>query len=472
MLMTHDERDYFEELPCRVAESAAQQGLFVGAERILVGFSGGVDSTALLLILLKSDLEVQAVHFNHGLRGEAAAADAVWCEGFCRQRGIPFKGECLDVPAHRRPGEGLEEAARRCRLEAWQRLAEPGTVVALGHHGDDCVEELLLRLARGANASGLVGLRPERRLGGVRFVRPLLAWRRADLQAYLRGQGVTDCREDASNQDTSLRRNAVRHEWLPQMRLTLGGDGGLFRSLAALRDDADYLDMAAAAAVKDLPATCAVRNLHPALLPRVMRLWLSEQLGREVILRHEAVARLREVLARELTSACEVPLGDGVVVVVDSQRLRLPQLKSKLRERVWQWTREPELRLPETGGRLRATLVEMPVDRAPAEAGCECFAVDKMPATVIVRSRRPGDRMVPFGRRSSKKLQDILVDAKTPCEERDGIPVVEADGHIIWVAGVRRAEFGRLAGPVPALCLNYTPGGNPDQEGDDESAEN
>jgi tRNA(Ile)-lysidine synthase len=468
--MSH-ERDDLEELPCRVAESAARLGLFVGAERILVGFSGGVDSTALLLILLELDLEVLAVHFNHGLRGDAAAADAAWCERFCRRRGIPFRGERLDVPAHRLPGEGLEEAARRCRLEAWQRLAVAGTVVALGHHGDDCVEELLLRLARGANASGLVGLRPERQLGGVRFVRPLLAWRRAELEAYLRGQGVTDCCEDGSNRDTSLRRNAVRHEWLPQMRRTLGGDGGLFRSLAALRDDADYLEMAAAAAVKDLPATCAVRNLHPALLPRVMRLWLSEQLGREVILRHEAVARLREVLARDLTSACEVPLGDAVVLLVDSQRLRLPQLSPKLRERVWHWKREPELVLPETGGRLRATLVEMPAAGTATEEAREFFAVEKMPATVIVRSRRPGDRMVPFGRRSSKKLQDVLVDAKIPCEERDGIPVLEADGHVIWVAGVRRAEFGRLTGTGRAICLSYAPDGCPAQEGDNENVE-
>jgi tRNA(Ile)-lysidine synthase len=75
----------------------------------------------------------------------------------------------------------------------------------------------------------------------------------------------------------------------------------------------------------------------------------------------------------------------------------------------------------------------------------ETFARDALPPVLTVRSRLPGDRLVPFGSRTPKKLQDLLVDARLPAEQRDALPILVAEGTIIWVPGLRRAEFGRTS---------------------------
>jgi tRNA(Ile)-lysidine synthase len=207
-----------------------------------VGFSGGIDSTALLLMLVAAGIPVTAVHFEHGLRGDESKADCAWCEEFCRARSIRFLSRSLEVLGNRREGEGIEEAARRLRLEAWQSLVANGTVVFLGHHADDVLEDLFLRLARGSNSSGLTGLREYRELNGLMIHRPLLDLRKDDLEKWLLEQGVADWRIDRTNAESEYRRNAVRNELLPLARRIFEGDGGFRRSLEVLRADADYLE--------------------------------------------------------------------------------------------------------------------------------------------------------------------------------------------------------------------------------------
>ena len=290
------------------------------AGRIFAGFSGGADSTALLLLLAESAPgRVTAIHFQHGLRGAAAERDATWCRKFCETRKIPFKLVRLPVLRTKRPNESLEEAARRCRLEKWRKLVAPDDVVALGHHADDPLEEMLMRLARGANVSGLVGLRPERVVEGVRFVRPLLGLRRSEIEAFLKSAGVRKWREDASNADTTFRRNAIRHKWLPMIREDVGHDKGLRASLEALELDADFLE---AEAARRLPLTKTLadwRALHPALLPRVLRLWLRARLGRDVVPLAAGVRRLRTKLARKPAGIRQIPLGDGLSIGVSKR---------------------------------------------------------------------------------------------------------------------------------------------------------
>ncbi|MBO7741569.1 MAG: tRNA lysidine(34) synthetase TilS, partial [Victivallales bacterium] len=153
-----------------------------------VGFSGGADSTALLLATQLCGIPVTAVHFNHHLRGADADADAQWCREFCEARNIPFIAVDLQVNQERLPGESLETAARRLRLREWHNLTrDGGTPVFLAHHLDDCLEELFLRLARGANCSGLTGMKPMRRMAdGTLLCRPLLKCRKSELEDFLR----------------------------------------------------------------------------------------------------------------------------------------------------------------------------------------------------------------------------------------------------------------------------------------------
>ena len=415
--------------------------------RIFVGFSGGADSTALLLLLSQVGLDMTAVHFQHGIRGEDAEADAVWCEHFCSARKIRFVRENLAVPSKRFRGESVEEAARRLRIEAWRRLADAdGDAVFLAHHADDALEDLLLRLARGGNCTGLTGLRDERFIDGVRFLRPLLEIRKVQLEEWLRSQGVTDWRLDATNDDSTYRRNAVRNELLPLMRRIFDGDGGLRQSLRVLRQDADYLESQAEEYFKRLTDLESWRLIPTALLPRVLRMWLQEQTGRDELPVRQTVERLSVELRRFSGRPVEFMTEGGWRLRLSKEGVSfLPGMPdSDFFEEPfaveWRWREQPTLSwngyMLKTGGK-----------------NGERFAVKSLPDVLTVRSWQTGDRMVPFGQTKPKKLQDIFSDAKVLREKRHLLPVVCAGETIIWVPGVRRAEFGRVSQGEEAVVI-------------------
>ena len=413
--------------------------------RAFVGFSGGADSTALLLLLSQAGLNVTAVHFQHGIRGGDAEADAAWCEQFCAARNIRFIRENLAVPSNRLPRESMEEAARRLRLEAWCRLADAdGDVVFLAHHADDALEDLLLRLARGANCTGVTGLRDERILNGVRFLRPLLDIRKKQLEEWLRSQGVDDWRLDATNGDNAYRRNAVRNELLPLMRRIFDGDGGLRQSLRILRQDADYLEAQAEECLRRLTDLESWRRIPMALLPRILRMWIHEQTGQDELPVRQTVERLALELQRFSGHPVTFTMEGG-------QRLRLSRNGLELLE-----TDEPqETEPPAVEWRWR----EQPVIHwngcvlKIGGANGERFAAKLLPDVLTIRSWQSGDRMVPFGQTKAKKLQDVFSDAKIPREIRHQLPLVCAGETIIWVPGVRRAEFGRVSSGEEAVVI-------------------
>ena len=239
-------------------------------EDVLCGFSGGADSTSLLLALSREQLgSLTAVHFHHGIRGAEADADAEWSRAFCEKRGIRLELIYLNVPENMLPGEATEEAARRLRLENWERLSNGTRPVFLAHHSDDAMEELFLRLARGSNVSALVPMKPYRCLRGIALCRPLLVLRRREIEAFLLENGIDDWRIDSTNSDSHYRRNAVRNELLPLFRRIFGNDAGLLRSMENLSCDADCIEECAAHL--ELNDIGKWQALHQAVLFRAVR---------------------------------------------------------------------------------------------------------------------------------------------------------------------------------------------------------
>ncbi|MDT8392160.1 MAG: tRNA lysidine(34) synthetase TilS [Lentisphaeria bacterium] len=410
---------------------------------LIVGFSGGMDSLALVLLLQTCGQPCAATHLNHGLRGPAADADADWCRQVCDDRGIPFERACLEVADARRAGESLEEAARRRRLEFW-RNNHPGATIALAHHADDALEDFFLRLARGSNSGGLTGLRPVRDVEGVHIIRPLLSFRKAELKNWLAEKGVTEWCEDLSNADVRHRRNAVRHEWLPAIRKTLGGDQALFHTLDVLRQDADFLEQAAESAVPADDSVEAFRRLHPALFPRVLRLWIRKKTGFDWLPSQAAVARLQEELATAGESVKYAPLGDGLKLAVEQGTLRIA--RNMLAYNLdWPWTAQPRLEIPGTDLVLEATRVAAAAlsetDLRSPRNDRACFPADDLPAVLHIKNWEPGDRMVPFGHHSERKLKDIFSQAGIAADRRPDFPVMRAGDEVLWIAGIKRSAL-------------------------------
>ncbi|MGE5200173.1 MAG: tRNA lysidine(34) synthetase TilS, partial [Rhodospirillaceae bacterium] len=177
----------------RVKHAVARDALIPPGSRVLAAVSGGSDSVALLhlLRLLASDCRFTVAgiaHLNHALRGEESDADEAFCRALAAQHGIAIEVGRRDVAQLARDERvSIEVAARRARYEFFAEAAERLKIdrIATGHTRDDQAETFLLRVLRGAGATGLAGIRPRR--GPV--VRPLLDVRRDELLAFLASLG-------------------------------------------------------------------------------------------------------------------------------------------------------------------------------------------------------------------------------------------------------------------------------------------
>ncbi len=185
--------------------------------------SGGADSTALAVLMAElrreHGFEAVILHVDHSLRDESAD-DAKFVRRLAKSLRLPFHG--VRVKVVRRRGESLEMAARRERLDFFAKMTERLKLdaIATGHHADDVAETLLMRLARGSGADGLAGLKRISHVNGITFIRPLLDLRDRDLKDFLTRRDLA-WREDATNRDTSILRNRVRHVILPFLRENL-----------------------------------------------------------------------------------------------------------------------------------------------------------------------------------------------------------------------------------------------------------
>ena len=430
--------------------------------KIYAGFSGGADSTALLLTLQtladELKLDLQAVHFEHGLRGQESLDDAAWCEELCKSRNIPFTMIPIDVLALRQPGENIEAAARRLRIHQWVEMlaGQKKSVIALGHHAGDRLENLFIRLCRGSNVSGLTAMRACGAIHGINLVRPLLHYHREDLTSYLWENGICDWRVDRSNFDSSMTRNFFRHDIIPVIKNQLPhAEKGLLQAIETIQTDADFIEHAAMESFKIIrgcsytPTTFWI-SLHPAVSHRTLRLWLSENCGKDMVPDSSLGMRFSEAVRRfqgepvliQVNSDISIRISGSDCSVVKNSEL----LSDEALEIEWSWADSP---LDFKRGRLTAQMagaVEITkYNEDFANLNAAVFDARQIPRVLTVTERRDGDRMTPFGADSPVKLKKLVVDRKLSAIQKDNLPVIRnSDGEILWVPGVRRSNLAEV----------------------------
>jgi tRNA(Ile)-lysidine synthase len=408
----------------RPLEAARDGGLLPAARPVLVLLSGGGDSVCLLDVALRLEARVSALHVNYGLRA-GADEDEEFVRSVCGRLGVPLHVERIS------PGEGgnLQERAREARYALAESLAEGDYAAA--HTASDQAETVLYRLAVSPGSRALLGMAPRR----GRLVRPLLDVTREEVRDYLRARGL-DWREDPSNADRRFARARVRHDLLEALR-TVGpaAERTIAETARQLREEAELLDAAVSEAIEELgggPAVslAALREKPPALGRLVLRR-LAEQAAREPLSTGAEPAAPRalsrreagEILALDDRGTKALDLGGGLRAVAEYGTLRF----TRAREAV---VPDPaELTVP---GRVR--FGDWEVEATPSGRGD--VTVAGIGPTATVRAWREGDRMRPAGLGGSKTLQDLFTDRKVPRALRRSLPVVEAQGEIVWVAGV------------------------------------
>ena len=433
---------------------------------ILVAFSGGPDSTALLMacaeIWESSDAAVRGAHLNHGLRGAESDADASFAETTCRALRVPLSLGNADVQGHSRTrGLSLEAAARELRYEFLATTAsEHGAgAVATGHTMDDQAETVLLHLARGSGVGGLAGMLPsmDREPTGsvpaVRVVRPLLGVRRADTVEYCRSRGI-EPRSDPSNLERKFSRNRIRLDVLPALEHVNPRAVEAIARLAenaaadsALINDTVAEHQRALEAADGGLVRAALTALPEALARRILMAKYAEAAGTSVDL---AKVHIDDMLIRANARAgASLDLPGGVRFEVEYETVRFVvedeadgscPFPSAVPAAV--------LNIPGTthlpgGFQLNASVCETPGDLSAGAPWVAHVRGTLTDGQLKVRARRDGDRFQPLGMSESVKLQDFFVGAHVPVSWRDRVPIIESDRGIAWLAGCRPAEWAR-----------------------------
>lgn len=193
------------------------ENMIAPGERVLVALSGGKDSVCLAKLLVdaseKFNFSVAACHIHHGIRGEEADRDALFCKNFCEKLSIPLFTEYCDVPAFCKKNKlGLEEGARMERYRLLNEVAkrEGFQKIATAHSASDQAETVLFRLIRGTGFSGTKGILPKRE----NIIRPLLPFSSEEIKTFLESCQIPFT-QDSSNADTIYSRNLIRKEIFP-----------------------------------------------------------------------------------------------------------------------------------------------------------------------------------------------------------------------------------------------------------------
>lgn len=436
-----DEAHAFEQA---VLGTIRTHGAIAPRDRVLIAVSGGADSTALLAVVdalvrrgaLEASLAV--AHLNHRMRGAASDRDADFVRDLAARFGLPCFVGASDALAGVRANR--EAAARDERHGFLARCArEWGAArTALAHTRDDQAETLLLRLARGAGPASLAAM-PVARADGV--IRPLLEQPRSACLAYLKARALGWV-EDESNADETYFRNRVRRRLLPVLEAELGVDvrarlarlAGQLREESALAEQRidDLLRGHADGAALPIDAV----RLAGAGGPRVLHAWLARRglraSGRQIA----ALARI----AAGTDPSAEVAIGGGHRVVRCYAELRL----APAHDRDATAAAFVRLEVPGVaaipGWTLRADAVgPAPSGDEEPDDGTVRFRLDGdlLHEPLWLRGPRPGDRLrLSYG---SRKLSDILIDAKIPRHERAGLAVIGSGTDVIWVPGVVRS---------------------------------
>jgi len=285
-----------------------EEGIFRGEERVLVAFSGGVDSVVLTDALLKlknyfSLKEVALAHFNHMLRPEAKEEEE-FCKAFARERGLKiFVGRGEVRKRAKEEKRNLEETARLMRYAFLREVKEREgyQLLLTAHHLNDLLETVLLFFTRGTGLEGLTGFKP--REGDL--ARPLYSVKREEIEAYARFRGLRWV-EDSSNYDLNLSRNLIRHKVVPLLkRINPSLEESLLKTVKLLREENAYLEEEAKRLLSEVKEGDCLRadllSKSPvALQRRVLRLYLNEK-------DYEKVELVRRLLKR----GGEVNLGKG-----------------------------------------------------------------------------------------------------------------------------------------------------------------
>lgn len=459
-------------------ETILKNHLMEQGEHIVIGLSGGPDSVCLFHILhsLKEEWELglTAVHINHGLRPGAAEEDQHYTENLCESFHVPCRTFTYDVKKiAAETGMSSEDAGRQVRYESFALVAQKiaaetgkNVKIAVAQNMNDQAETVLMRILRGTGTEGLCGIEYHRNdtKRGI-IIRPLLDITREEIEAYCIEYALHP-QIDLTNLEPLYTRNKIRLELLPYLKEHFNTNiiEALNRLSGIAREDKAYFGRTVGELIRQhavlgegysrMPLNL-LNSQEPAIRHRVVKeLFERAGLSRDIGSVH--LEQADELMREGRTSAsADFPLGYCMRIHYDMvefyKKSNQGKNESEYRfEYKIDMNREGKIEIHELNARIGVKILRRQdwllwrkQEHASQNHEICSLSLDKLDGSgisAVIRTRRPGDYIIPLGMNGRKKLQDFFVDEKIDKTERNRRPVVCLGSEVIWIVGSRISQ--------------------------------
>ncbi|MGL4452144.1 MAG: tRNA lysidine(34) synthetase TilS [Sarcina sp.] len=431
-------------------------------DKVLVALSGGPDSVCLLHLLhsLKDELKIDlyAAHVNHLIRGEEAFADEIYAKELCESLDVKFfvKRVCVENIAKEK-GISTEMAGRDERYGFFNEIRDEENItkIAIAHNANDQAETLIMRIMRGTGLEGLVGIRPIR--DGL-YIRPILSLTREEIENYCEVNSLNP-RIDKTNLEEVYSRNKVRLKAIPFIKDNFNPD--IINTLNRLSQNAMIDSQFINEVVKEkYKKFCLFKDgkaildknrfdEKEAILTRMIKKALMQVSGAfnnfelkhiyDVINLQKGSTGKRINLTNNVIAINEY----GNVVLVNEKFTEALVSDECIEIDIVDLIKEKSKKISFNSYEFSFDIIENNGKINFKNTNEKYFSFDEV-KTINLRTRKNGDKIVPFGFRGTKKLKEIFISSKVPKEERDLIPIIDFDGEIAWIVGLRNSELFKI----------------------------
>jgi len=432
-----------------VRKTIKKYNLISDGDTLVVAVSGGADSMALLHFFKKhqrANISLIVAHVNHAVRVDSGA-DEMLVKKTADSWALPYESLQLSPIGENRMN--FHQYAREARYEFFVKIARKygATRIAVAHHADDHLETFIDRMMSKNTPRSLMGILPKSKMQGLEVIRPLIDVKKFDIYAYCHEYGVT-YREDLSNSSDDYTRNRIRRHIVPAVVEEAASVHSHVRALSdALALDEDFFSCELERLWHGVILVNNVCNMKRDFLMR-MHASLSSRLIRRIFgeLGSENIASIHvseildlihsekpnvskyfpgnvkcEIAYHDVTFSLgeRVDIGDYVFEIVPNERVILPN-----------------------GMELKAAFATQVKKNAKLSSNSSYLCYNEICAPIFVRGRNPGDKISLVNQIGSKKVKEIMIEAKIPKILRDSWPiVVDANGKILWIPGLKKSAY-------------------------------
>lgn len=403
--------------------------------RLLCAVSGGIDSMVMLSLLNEMNYECVVAHCNFRLRGDESDGDEQFVREMCEKMYIPCFVNTFDTHKFAdETGLSIQMAARKLRYDWFYELAEKESCsyIALAHNSDDQVETAILNFARGTGIRGVSGMKP---LAGKLF-RPLIEVSRADI-VQISTEDNIPFHNDSTNATTKYARNKVRHLVIPLLEeINVAAKENILKSVSYFAETErimnDYVRRAKEAAMSSsngllrIDVAIIMQTAAPSTV--LFEMLIGEGVPKP--LASESVCLLEAQTGRK----CEM---DGVEIVRNREYIEVQKSVGENDESVVTVNAIGELK--KYGFEISFAYCDddFVFDKNPQVAYID---VKKLKFPLTLRKWNFGDKFMPLGMKGMRKLSDFFKDEKLSQAEKSNVRILESDGKIVWVVGMRIDE--------------------------------